>query len=181
MKPAVPFLMLLTLCEALHAQPQWQVDSASVAFEITNAGLPVHGTFAGLEADVRFDPDDPAHSAILASVDASTVDAGIGLRNKHLRKRDYFYVNRYPRIRVESMHIEQAGADAYLGTFLLDVKGVQREVAVPFTFTSHDRNGRLSGTFTINRLDFGVGESSLILANDVTLSVILDVSRQDPR
>ena len=155
MKSASIFLPLLALCGVLHAQPQWQVDSASVAFDITNAGLPVHGSFAGLEADVRFDPDNPGHSKILASIDASTVDAGISLRNKHLRKHAYFYVDRYPSIRMESVRIEKKNSDTYNGTF--------------------------EGLLTINRLDFGIGESSVILSNIVTVHLIVEVSRMSSR
>lgn len=181
MKPAILCLALLGQCGVLHAQPRWQVDSAAVTFEVINAGLPVHGSVAGLEADVRFDPDAPERSAILASVDASTVDTGIGLRNRHLRKRDYFHVDRHPRIRMESVQLEKSGADAYSGTFLLDLKGIQREVPVPFTFTPRGSGGTFAGSFTIDRLDFGLGDPSLILADDVTVHLTVEVSRMDPR
>lgn len=181
MKPTVLLLMLLLLCDVLHAQPQWQVDSASVAFAVTNAGLPVHGSFADLEADVGFDPDDPEHSMILASVDASTVDTGIGLRNRHLRKRDYFHVDQHPRIRMESVRIERRDFDAYRGTFLLEIRGIQREVTVPFTFTHNSASGTFEGSFMLDRLDFGLGESSLILADDITVQLTVDVSRVAPR
>ncbi|MCZ6760683.1 MAG: YceI family protein [Gemmatimonadetes bacterium] len=181
MKPSLLFLVLLPLCGVMQAQPQWQVESASVTFEIKNAGLRVHGSFTGLEADVRFDPEYPERSAILASIDASTVDTGIGLRNKHLRKREYFHVDQYPRIRMESVRMEKRESDTYSGTFLLDLKGIQREVTVPFTFTPHGQGSTFMGSFMINRLDFGVGESSIILADDITVRLTIEVLSIDQR
>ena len=183
MRPSIRstvFIVLLGVCQTLHAQPRWQVESASVVFEITNAGLPVHGSFAGLEADLRFDPDDPEHSVVFATVDASTVDTGIGLRNRHLRKRDYFHVDLHPCIRMESVRIEKQGSETFSGTFLLDIKGIQREVTFPFTFTPRGQGGRLVGDFTINRLDFGLGKSSVILADDVTVHLAVEVSEMEP-
>lgn len=181
MKSVIFLLILPALCGVLHAQSRWQVDSASVAFEITNAGLPVRGSFAGLDADVRFDPDDPAHSLIVASIDAATVNTGIGLRNRHLLKRDYFHVDQHPRIRMVSERIERSDFDAYSGTFLLEIKGIQRDVTVPFTFTHNSPSGTFEGSFMVDRLDFGLGKSSLILADDVTVHLTVEVSKIAPR
>ena len=134
-------------------------------------------SFAGLEADVRFDPDDIGRGAIVASVDASTIDTGVGIRDRHLRKRDYFDVERYPRIRMESLAIERGAGDTHNGTFLLDIKGVHRKVSVPFTFAMRDDGGTFAGSFAINRRDYRIGTSSLILSDDVTVHVTVVVSR----
>jgi polyisoprenoid-binding protein YceI len=77
---------------------------------------------------------------------------------------------------MESVRIEKGGADAYRGTFRLGLKGMQREVTVPFTLAPHGQGGRFAGTFTINRLDFGLGKTSLILADEVTVHVTVHVN-----
>lgn len=168
---------ILLLPLASRAQPRWHVESASITFTIKNAGLPVGGSFEGLEADLRFDPAQPERSTMVASIDASTVRTGIGLRDRHLRKRDYFDVERHPRIRMTCMRIEKAQDGVFRGRFRLQIKEFTQEVTMPFTFTftAHGRGGRLVGDFTLNRLDFGLGEQSLILADVVTVRLAVDV------
>lgn len=180
MKPMLALLALLLPCSALPAQPLWQVDSSSVTFQIKNAGLPVRGSFGGLEADVRFDPDAPERSSIQASVDASTVETGINLRNKHLQKRDYFNVHLHPRIRMESAHLAHAEAGGYRATFRLFIKDIEQEVAMPFTYTPHERGATLDGRFTLDRLDFELGKESRILADEVEVLITVVISRHEP-
>lgn len=168
----------------VRAQTQWQVDSASIRFEIRNAGLPVRGSFSGLHAEAGFDPTMPGRGAVVASIDAATIETGIGLRDRHLRRPGYFDVERYPRMRLESVRLTSADKPGrYTGIFILEIKGTRREVSFPFTFTTAGPAGRFAATFTIDRRDFGIGESSIILADDVTIYVdvmVRSVSRAAP-
>jgi polyisoprenoid-binding protein YceI len=69
---------------------------SSVRFSIRNAGLEVHGTIAGIEADISFHPDDLARSHMTATANPATLQTGISLRDKHLQRPDYFDVNKHP-------------------------------------------------------------------------------------
>lgn len=175
-KTVIVCLTFVALGASLRAQPLWQVDSASITFEIKNAGLPVHGSFAGLEADVRFDPDHLERSVIVASIDCSTVNSGIELRNRHLRKHDYFDVDHYPRIRMEAVHMEKNEPGKFSGTFVLELKGIRKEISMPFTLSRRAQSATLAGAFTINRLDYAIGEPSVILADEVVVHVSLEIS-----
>jgi polyisoprenoid-binding protein YceI len=181
LKPTVLFLALFALCGEGRAQPQWQVVGGSVTFEVKNAGLPVRGSFTGLEAEVRFVPETPERSVISASIDASTVDTGIGLRNKHLLKQGYFHVGEYPRIRMESVRFEKKDDGSLSGTFRLNIKEIHQEVTFPITFTPHAPGGSLEGSFTINRLDFGIGKPSAILDDAVMVFLSVELFREDAR
>jgi polyisoprenoid-binding protein YceI len=153
----------------------WAVDTASVTFEIRNAGLPVRGSFGGLEATVCFDPDEPAAGSIVASIDPATIDTGIGLRDRHLARRGYFEVAKYGRIQMRSVRLDRAAA-GYTGTFALRIRDVEREVEIPFTFEGSGANARIAGSLDLNRLDWGIGKESLILSDDVTITVELTLS-----
>lgn len=169
-------LIFVALGATAAAQPRWQVDGASVVFEIKNAGFAVRGSFSGLAADLRFDPDHPENSVILASIDSATVDAGIELRNRHLRKRDYFDVAQYPHIRMRALRVEKLGPGAFTGTFALDLKETRREITMPFTFSRHAGSATLTGEFILDRLDYGIGERSVILADEVIVRVSVEIS-----
>jgi polyisoprenoid-binding protein YceI len=57
----------------------------------------------------------------------------------------------------------------YLGYFLLTIKGVTKEIVVDFSVSKNN----IEGSFIVNRLDFGVGDKSFVMANEVIVSVNL--------
>jgi polyisoprenoid-binding protein YceI len=172
------FLLLATPAASLGAQEAWQVDSASVRFEVRNAGFPVHGSFEGVEAEVCFDPLHPEAGTLVGLVDPATIDTGIRLRDRHLQRREYFHVERFGAVELRSLHLRGAG-DGYAGTFLLRIRDVEREIEIPFRFDASGPGARLAGTLTIDRLDYGLGKKSLVLADEVAVDVVVDLSRQE--
>lgn len=128
------FTLVVAWPAALAGQvPRWQVDSASVTFEIRNAGLPVRGSFDGLEAELCFDPERPETGRLTGSIDPATIQTGIGLRDRHLQRREYFDVEKYGAIELRSRRLWRTDA-GYAGTFLLRIRDVEREIDIPFDF-----------------------------------------------
>lgn len=67
---------------------------------------------------------------------------------------------------------------SFRGYFKLTIKGKTKDVLVPFTFTEKDGKAIIKGSFTINRLDFGVGESSMILSNNATIIIEVNATKK---
>lgn len=156
----------------------WTVEEAEVAFEIRNAGLPVVGSFGGVHAIVCFDPLRPRDGRLEGRIDPSTIDTGIAIRDRHLLRREYFWVDRFGPVQMRSLRIGPAGSgEGFEGRFLLRIRDVEREVLVPFTFETWGSEARLAGQLTLNRLDYGLGGKSLILADDVRVRVVLGLER----
>ena len=154
----------------------WKVKSSAVTFKIKNAGLTVDGSFTGLEADIKFNPVKPTEANIKASVTTTSVNTDNDMRDTHLRKPEYFDVDKFPKITLESTKIEKTGPITYNGTFKLTLKGVTKEIVMPFTFMKIPEKTEFKGSFTINRLDYGVGSSSMTLADNATITVDVIVS-----
>ncbi|TAE25425.1 MAG: YceI family protein [Cytophagales bacterium] len=172
------FITLLLLTHSLaQAQTAWKPAKASVTFTIRNAGLSVDGSFGGFMGELLFDSKAPEKSQITASVDASTIDTGIKLRNNHLRKAEYFDIANHPRITLKSAKLARQTGNTYEGTFALTLKGTTRTVTVPFTMVESGNAATFSGQFTINRLDYKVGGKSLLMSNDVTISLTVQATR----
>ena len=94
-------IMILFLLE--RADPIHLVDAqCTVNFTVINAGLEVEGTLKVKNANIRFDPDNLRQATIQVSGDPSSIETGIGIRDKHLRRSDYFDTNTYPEIRLQS-------------------------------------------------------------------------------
>ena len=164
---------LLWLCASM-APAQTDIAESAIRFQIKNAGLTVTGTLSGLNATIRFDPAAPERAFIRASVPVNTIKTGIGLRDKHLLKPEYFDAEKFPNMLLESVAIRKAGTDQFEGTFKLTIKGTERQVKLPFTVSAKNE---LMSKFRLNRLDYNVGKSSLLLADDVDISIRVKLTR----
>lgn len=147
------------------------MDSSAISFKINNAGIMVNGTFDGLVAEINFNPKKLKRSRITASVEAGSVDTGIRLRNKHLCRSDYFNVESYPRIRMQSLNFQKKEEGQFLGDFILSLKGKVGKVSVPISVQKEGTNNILSGDFDIDRRDYDIGGKSLLLADEVQISI----------
>jgi polyisoprenoid-binding protein YceI len=162
--------ILLFICITAAAGGQ-EVKSSKVTFKIKNAGITADGSFSDLQADIKFDPKNLDKSVLKASVGVATIKTGIKKRDKDLKMRKYFDVEKYPRIKMTAKKIKHLEKNKYKGTFDLTIKGVTKQVEIPFTYTSKENEGTFSAEFTVNRRDFGVGSKSLILSDEAIVSI----------
>lgn len=166
--------LLLLILHSVGPSLNSEIKESAISFRIRNAGITVNGRLEGLQADVHFDPDHLSDATIQASVPVSTIRTGIALRDRHLQGPDYFYAERFPTIRLTSKVIRKTGRGRYEGVFGLNMKGIEKEVILPFTYsTDHE----FVGAFQLNRLDFDLGKSSLVLADEVEVQIQVKVAK----
>ena len=164
------FLLVGLSGSALYV-PEGKVMSHKISFKIKNAGMTVDGSFSDLEADISFDQKDLDKSLLRASVGVASIKTGKDMRDRDLQERKYFYVEKYPRMKMVSKKIKSLGNDRFNGTFDLTIRDVTKEVEVPFTYTRKNDQATFKGTFTVDRRDFGVGGNSIILSDDVKIFI----------
>ncbi|PCJ66011.1 MAG: hypothetical protein COA58_08010 [Bacteroidetes bacterium] len=175
-KTHILFAFILTSLVAIAAT-SWAPTTGSVKFFIKNAGFTVEGTLSGISASVKFDENDLTNSSIFASVKVATINTGINKRDKHLQGEEYFNAAKYPEITLKSTSITKT-SKGYLGKFNVTMKGKTKSVDMPFTFTNSGETGKFSGILKLDRLDFGVGESSFVLSDDVKIKITLNVKKK---
>lgn len=172
MKPGFIVLAFITgmLIEG-SAQTATTFVSGKVAFTIKNMGLNVNGAM-NVDSMLFTQPTaDPATWNIEGSAAPVTISTGIALRDKHLKKSDYFDTAQYPVIRLQSTSIRTKGKNVYEGTFNLMLKRITKTVIIPFSIVKNGNSNNVEGEFSINRLDYGLGEASSILADNVKIKV----------
>lgn len=161
----------------ISAQKYAPIDAESaVNFTIKNLGINVTGKFTGLAGSIIFDPESLSESKFSVSVNSASIDTDIKARDNHLKKEDYFYVERYPRISFISKTITKEASGQYKVTGVLEIKGISKEINFIFTANLITSGYLFKGGFKINRKDFKVGGKSLILSDQ--LSVNLSVMAQ---
>ena len=142
-------------------------------------GITTGGSIGGLVTKVHFAPENLNGSTIEASVDVNTINTDNSSRDEHLRSEDFFDVSRFPKISLKSVAFKHKSGNNYTGTFILTIKDKSKQIEMPFTFLDKESTVEFKGTFKINRLDFGVGSSSLILSDELTVKIDCEEKKQD--
>jgi polyisoprenoid-binding protein YceI len=138
----------------------------SVTFTIKNFGVNTKGEFKGLKGSIKWDTANPANSSFNVSVDVNTINTGIDMRDSDLKKETYFNAEKYPTINFVSSAVSAGNV-----TGNLTIKGVTKEINIPFAATPTSNGYLFQGKFSINRKDFGVGGGSFVLSNHVDVEL----------
>jgi polyisoprenoid-binding protein YceI len=165
------FLILLAIAHVCLAQEKLSFEAGTVSFVVNNGGWEVEGTIGGLEGHLRLDEKHDDILEIGGSVDLNTINTGISIRDNHLKKADYFNVPEYQKIVISSVQLQKIRSKKYEGTFDLNIKSTTKKIVFPFLFTKTKDTYTLTGKFSMNRLDFGIGEESIILSDTVEVTI----------
>jgi polyisoprenoid-binding protein YceI len=145
---------------------------SKVRFVIKNFGINTGGTFDGLAGTVTFDPSNLATASFNVSVEAKSVNTDMEARDNHLRKEEYFDVEKYPKISFRSTKITTTNKEGYFYMFgVITIKNISKEISFPFKQTSKDGGILFEGEFKLNRLDFGVGGKSFSMADELNVEL----------
>ena len=153
---------------------------SSLEFGFDQAGAQNKGKFTRFAVSFDFSPENPAAGRLEVTVEMSSADTGDQERDDTLRGADLFAVAKFPQSHYTATQFAKT-ATGYEAAGKLTLRGVTREVRVPFTFRNATENGvavgYMSGKTTLRRLDFGVGQGDWKatdqLGNDVGVSFAL--------
>ncbi len=162
----------VSLLNVAFGQTHVLAPSGSVAaFKIKNAGFWVDGSFEKLAAKATVDAAGTI-TALEVTAQVSSITTGIGMRDDHLRSKDYFHAEQYPQIRFVAERFEPS-ASGLLIVGKLTIKQVTKEVKLPVMRSTRDGLLLLSTQHTLNRRDYGVGGWNLTMSDQATLQVSL--------
>jgi polyisoprenoid-binding protein YceI len=169
-KKGVYFFLCLSF-QCSFAQYHPVAGESSVRFSLKNFGFRSGGSLAAPEGDIVFNPDDLAKSSFSVTIKVESIDTDNESRDAHLKEETYFDVKNYPLIRFVSSSVKEAdkkGSYQTMGT--LTVKNKSKEITMPFTAEKNGNGWTFSGSFKMNRKDYGVGGSST-LSDEVTVDI----------
>ena len=170
-KNYLPLLFLLFVMNGAMAQVKYTVTKSTVTFEIKNMGFNTHGNFGGVQADIKFDPAKPEVSSIEATANVNDLNTGSDGKDEHLKSADYFDVATYPKITMKSVAVKHKSGNNYVGQFNITIKNKTKLIDMPFTYTEIGNTADFNGVLKLKRSDFGIGGSSLVMADDVTVTI----------
>lgn len=173
----IKLLIILLISFSLQSSAQEYVptnDGSKIQFTIKNFGFNTAGTFKGLTGKIFFNPAFPASATFSVSISANTIDTDNESRDEDLREKLYFDVGNFPEITLVSTKIDRTNKTDdgyYFFTGNLIIKGVSKPISFPFKAEKVLNDYLFTGEFSINRLDFGVGEKSTVLGQKVIVNL----------
>jgi polyisoprenoid-binding protein YceI len=184
---------VVLVASAVMAAPadEYTSDAAhsSIEFSVKHMVITnVKGTFDIFEAVIMFDPENLDQSSVEVSIDVASVNTRDEKRDEHLRSPDFFDAAKFPAITFKSSKISKKG-DGYVAAGTLTIRGVSKEVELPFQLNGPITNpwGQvvmgIELDFKINRKDFGVNWSKtmdnggLVVGDDVKIEINLEAKK----
>jgi polyisoprenoid-binding protein YceI len=156
-------------------------EAADIKFTIKNFGVNTSGSLQGLQATIRFNEADLRSCSFHVSVDANTVNTGNTARDNHLRKEEYLDVEKHPKISFISTQVTRADkSNTYMLAGTLTIKGISRGISFPFTAIPQNEGLLFTGSVKINRRDFKVGGSSMVLSDNLVISLSVPTKKMIP-
>ena len=142
------------------------------AYAITFKGGRVEGTFKGLKASILFNESSPETSKIIATIDATSIETGNSLRDKHAKSENGLNAKIFSLIGFESTSIT-GKAGVYEAQGKLTLKGITKIVKLPFTFEHKGTESLFKVKLNIVTNDYNITKAGTpdVVEIDLTIPV----------
>ena len=170
---------------AAQPKPALLVPAGSeIGFTTKQMGVPVDGKFSIFSASIALDPKKPETGSVSFNIDTGSARFGSAELDAEVPKPTWLNVALFPKATIQSSSIKAAGPGRFEVAGKLTIKGLVRDITVPVQLAQSGTTSTASGTFTIKRLEFKVGEGewadTSLLANDVQVRFKLVLSGLAP-
>ena len=167
-------------CVGAHADEKLVPAQSEIAFAAKQMGVPVDGHFKKFDAQVAFDPKNPAAAKIGFTIDLASATLGSPDTEAELVKPDWFDTKKFPQATFQSTAVKATGPGKFEIAGKLTIKGAAQNVVVPASLAQAGANTAVTGAFTIHRLDFKIGDGdwkdTSMVANDVSVKFKLTLT-----
>jgi polyisoprenoid-binding protein YceI len=159
----------------------WKIDPnhSSAQFSVKHLGVStVRGAFTKVSGSAMYDPANPGRDLIDVSIESTSVDTRVEMRDNDLRSPRFLDAQKYPAITFHSKQVKAAGSGKLQITGDLTIKGVTKEVVLDVDGPSaaikdpwgNQRIGA-SATTKINRQDFGVSALPAVVGDEINITI----------
>jgi polyisoprenoid-binding protein YceI len=152
------------LATALAASPSiadaQQVDpgASELVFVTKQMGVPVEGRFQRWAARVALDPRKPESGQVGLNIQMDSVAFAAPEVTAEAQRPVWLDTARFPKATFQSTAIRAAGGGRYEMSGRLTMKGQTHDVTVPVSLAQSGASGTATGSFTLKRSDFRIGE-----------------------
>ncbi len=146
---------------------------SEIGFSTRQMGVPVQGKFGSFTASIALDPKKPEAGSVAFSIDTASARFGTAELDAEVGKPEWLGAAKFPKASFQSTAIKAAGPGKFEVLGKLTIKGNVRELTVPVQVAQAGGQSTATGSFTIKRLQFKVGEGdwtdTSLLADEVAV------------
>lgn len=178
MKNVTGTLLLVVLTMSSFALAYYQLTERTIDsdYVMKFSTRSTDGTFSGLEGTVIFSPLELENASINVKLDASTIETGNDKKNEHANSEDWLDTKKYPEIRFTSSKFQKQD-DKYTVVGTMNLHGIEKAVQIPFNY--NEESGEFTGSFTVNRSDYGItgaGLKAIFVGEEIEISFNIPTS-----
>ena len=171
---------LVILSTGAWAQTLPAPSTVSVTFK--QMGVPVQADFKKVQAQITYNPDQPAASTAQFQIGIASFDLGSPEYNKEVLKAEWFDAARYPQATFSSSSIKVLSPTQWEATGKLTLKGKTQEIRVPVTLKTTPDAHQFESTLRIQRLAYQIGtgewQDTSLVADEVVIKVQSSLPRK---
>ena len=151
----------------------WAVDpgKSKLGFTGQQSGAPFSGRFKTWTAAIAFDPAKPEAGHVSATVDVSSATTDDAQKDEAMPGSDWFDAANFAKATFEATGFTPKGPNSYETQGRLTLRGVTKDVTLPFTLTIVGDQAHAVGETKLVRTAFGVGQGSWSSGDMVALDV----------
>lgn len=167
---------------ALEApQTGWHVTDGSLSFTVRQLGSPITGRFDDWTAAITFDAvaRDDQHGDVVVTIAVDTLT--LGSVTTQAKGPDFFDVESHPTAVFDAVILPDG--DNFIADGTLSLSGASVALSLPFELTLNGDQAQMQGSVTLDRRDFGMGQSygdEATVGFGVTVDVTLSATRTKP-
>lgn len=182
--------MAIALGAQVAGAVQYKVDAehTTAGFKVRHLFTSVTGRFDRFDGTIDFDPARPEQTRVAGTIDATSINTNNPDRDKHLRSKDFFDVEHFPKITFTSTGVSDLDASKQKGKMqgTLTIHGVARPVTLDVAFLGAGKDpygnqrAGFTATTTVNRKDFGLTwnetleTGGLLVGDDVAIELSVE-------
>ena len=166
-------LALSFLLSAHAAAADWKMDPAQSRLEFiaTFEKNAAPGVFKEFDTRFRFDPDKPEAGKLDVTVKVTSADMKNTDVNRAIRGPEWFDFARFPQAEFHAEDIRRAAPGRYLARGTLTLKGMKKELELPFSWQQAGDAATMQGELSVERLPFGIGTGEWANGSTIGLDV----------
>jgi len=157
---------------------------SEIAFTSKQMGVPVDGRFRQFDAQIDFNPKQPQTGHVNFTVDLGSASLGAAETEAELAKAAWFNTAKFPKATFVSTALRGVGGNKFEAAGKLTIKGATRDLVVPVTLTQGTGSSTATGSFTLKRTAFKIGDGewadTSMVADDVLVKFKLTLTGMAP-
>lgn len=154
------------------------VAGSKIGFVVKTRLMEVDAVFTSWTGKLSMNPTKLNTLSLTLNVLSTSIDAGSGLKDKEIKGKNFFDVEKYPKIKLVSKQVTSAGSGQCQTQASFTLRGITKTVTIPLTVQMDGSGqGTLKGEYTIDRKDYGITHNMFMnpIQDNVVISLDLKI------